>query len=643
MSFWEKNVEILRKHYPDLFEELNSTGEEFPHEIKIETAPTGDPTLSINGLHVHSPRDPAREGQRLAQSIEAGDKAIVILGFGLGYAAQYAAQYAAKLERTKGSRSVIIVEKHKKLFRRALELRDLTELLSAKNIIFIVGGTGDGIVNALAIINERDKDDIDKAPAIIRNRALIELDSEWYKNVENKIRTFSMKDKVNTATLKRFGKRWVRNIVKNMSSIRDLPGIERILTQWHSGTAVNFPVFLAAAGPSLDKIKPMLRDIYDRCIIIAVDTNFSFFTNNGIQPDFVLTCDPQFWNSRHLDRCYYENTTLIVESAVYPSIVQLPFKRKFICGSLFPLSLFIEKQVDSKGRLGAGGSVATTAWDFAMQLAMSNEQGAMSNDQLAISSEKAAESREQIKSVDIWIAGLDLAFPGYKTHFRGARFEERANSESNRFNPVETWVARALRDGVPFKAKSCTGDMVLTDSRLSLYAAWFENQFNQHKNICNLALFQEGLAINGMQAASAEELLALPVRRKEIDAYFEKCYAQIDAEFNNAEEARKRSERYDNAIASLTSELNSIKKAAEEGIKIIQSGRKDAIKELDRITQRIADSEVKEIVSFLMPINDGNGEKEETDYFKSSLKLFTSLSESAGFYLGLFIESYSQR
>ena len=591
MSFWEKNSKILKQQYSGLFEELTSTphspqanaaqASPTPH-LETETAPTGDLTLKINGIYIHSQRDPVREGQRLAQSVDNGDGPVIILGFGLGYAAYSAAQYAVK-----NGQSVIIVEKNTALLRKAFELRDLTEFLSSKNIIFVAGGTGDGILNALSIVSELNEKDERPVPFIIRNRALIDLDSEWYKNVEDKIRTWTMKDKVNTATLKRFGKRWVRNLSRNMSAIRDFPGVVRLKN------LNTFPVFLAAAGPGLDKVKPFLKDIYERCIVVAVDTSLRFFVQNGIQPDFVLTVDPQFWNSRHLDRCVPEKTALIVESAVFPPVLNLPFKRKFLCGSLFPFGTFIEKQVDTKGRLGAGGSVATTAWDFARSLGGSS----------------------------IWIAGLDLAYPEYKTHFRGARFEEKANSESARFNPVETWVVRALRDGVPFKSKSATGGQVLTDSRLSLYAAWFENQFSNNPQVRNLALFQEGLAIKGFQAARAEELIALPVRRKEIDARLQECYAQIDTEFYGEEETQKRAANYEKAVSSLISGLNGIKKAAEEGLAIC---KKDD-KELDKIMKRIADSEVKEIASFLLPMED--------EYLHSPFKLFEALKEAAGFYL----------
>jgi len=627
VSFWEKNSEILRSQYGGLLEEITSNGKDdlAPEDIKIETASTGEPSLCVKGICVNSMRDPVREGQRLVQSV-SGNGSFVILGFGLGYSAQSAAHSA------KPGQPVIIVEKYPNLLLKALELRDFSDFLSKNRIIFVLGGT-DGITNALSIAGELAPEGGEKqAPVVIRNRALTGIDEQWYNTVEEKIRTWTMRDEVNSATLKRFGKRWVRNLSRNKTAIRDCPGISRLVDlAAGSASKKELPIFLAAAGPSLDKTAPLLRDIHRRCIVVAVDTSFRFFVKNGVQPDFVLVVDPQFWNTRHLDRCVCERTrsqtssktALIAESAVYPPVLRLPFKNVFLCGSLFPLGKFIEDQVDPKGRLGAGGSVATTAWDFARILG----------------------------GQEIWIAGLDLSYPDFKTHFHGALFEERSNSGSNRFKPVETWVVHALRDGLPFKARSSTGGQVLTDRRLSLYAAWFENRFRQHNEVQNFALFQNGLAIAGLESADTQTLLALPDARDEIDLRLNEAFSQIENDYRQPEEERARADRYEKAVSGLSRGLENIKDAAQRGASIARNAlrgsnnpeqRKKILRDLDAITRRITDSEVKEVAGFLFPPVEEkeNSPTEIRDpflgYLESSLRLFTSLTEAVELNLKYF-------
>jgi len=393
--------------------------------------------------------------------------------------------------------------------------------------MFIVGGSGEAITSALDMadellsgnVNDKEK----RKPSVIRNKALMTLDEQWYKIVEKKIYSWVMKDVVNDATKKRFGQRWERNLLRNMSAFRDYPGVSHLTNLANN----NIPVFLAAAGPSLDKVKPLLREIHERCFIVAVDTSLRFFVQNGVSPDFVVVVDPQFWNNRHLDRCVTElvreQTFLVVDSAVYPPVLNLPFKNKFLCSSMFELGASIENKVDIKGKLGAGGSVATTAWDFCRVLG----------------------------SKEIWITGLDLSFPGLKTHFHGARFEMLANSKSNRLNPAEKWIVRMLRDGFPFKTRSSSGGQVLTDKRLSLYASWFENQFRQYPHVRNLALFHEGMAIPGLETEKIENLLKLPKCRDEIYRRKDGILSKIEKEFNNPKEKQKRAELFEKALCYL--------------------------------------------------------------------------------------------
>jgi hypothetical protein len=88
VSYWENNSKILKANYPGLLGEITSEDDALsPDEIKIETAHSGEPVLCVKGIYIHSPRDPAREGQRLAQASNTGYGPVVILGFGLGYAA----------------------------------------------------------------------------------------------------------------------------------------------------------------------------------------------------------------------------------------------------------------------------------------------------------------------------------------------------------------------------------------------------------------------------------------------------------------------------------------------------------------------------------------------------------------------------
>jgi hypothetical protein len=370
--------------------------------------------------------------------------------------------------------------------------------------------------------------------------------------------------------------------------------------------------------------------------VVAVDTSLRFILENGTSPDFVLVVDPQFWNSRHLDRTAAAGVRLIAESAVYPPVLRHPFRDVFLCGSLFPLGRFIEERVDPKGELGAGGSVATTAWDFARTLGTDT----------------------------VWIAGLDLAFPGLKTHFKGAVFEERAHAESHRRQPAETFSVKALRDGQPFRGRAAGGGQVLTDRRLSLYAAWFENRFRQFPQVRSRRLFPGGLEIRGLENGTVEELLALPERREEIGRRLEAAVSRVRESRFDEQEREARNRRYGEALNALLAGLETIRDTAGRGLRIAEGALMDAgygkspgggselrqspaeeekiLKQLDKINRDIVQSEVKDVAGFLFPpsreLETGLSPESRDAPFRRHLefsaRLYGALREAAEYHLG---------
>jgi hypothetical protein len=292
--------------------------------------------------------------------------------------------------------------------------------------------------------------------------------------------------------------------------------------------------------------------------------------------------------------------------------------------------------VDPKGVLGAGGSVATTAWDFARVLGTES----------------------------LWLAGLDLSFPALKTHFKGAAFEERALALSDRLFPAETRSFQALRSGLPFSAPALSGGAVLTDKRLSLYAAWFENRISRYPRLKNRSFSVNGLAIRGILPAAVEELLALPPRREEIDSLLAETFTRVEAAFNSPENAAARNARYGKARHELLAGLEKIRALAEKAAVLAEdalsrekrldttgrtkAGEKSrpsvdtarALDELEKTNREISGSGVKDVAGFLFPpIGKLEAELENgpesglARHLELSAKLYSSLAGAADYHL----------
>ncbi|MDR0473674.1 MAG: hypothetical protein LBH43_08420, partial [Treponema sp.] len=310
-------------------------------------------------------------------------------------------------------------------------------------------------------------------------------------------------------------------------------------------------------------------------------------------------------------------------SAVYPWVLRTPgFGRILFCQSLFPLGRFIEDRTDPKGRLSAGGSVATSAWDFCRFLNPSA----------------------------IWIAGLDLAFPGYRTHYRGALFEENAHALSRRTFPAETISVKTLENGIPFAASSGNSGRVLTDKRLSLYAAWFENQIENSSQtqagIINYNLSPDGLNIPGMICAKPADILALPERRKDIDQLLKITYCRIEEDYHTDELNRKM--RYSRARSILFRSLEEIRERAEDAASVVKHGlmhsglgkreTEKILLKLDKANAAISRSPVKDAAGFLFPpIAELEKQQQKTEalerHLEFSLLFYRSLAESVEYTL----------
>ena len=195
--------------------------------------------------------------------------------------------------------------------------------------------------------------------------------------------------------------------------------------------------------------------------------------------------DPQYWNARHLDFLDTSKTTLITESAVYPSVFSYKWKDIYFTSSIYPLGKILEKNIFRES-LGAGGSVATTAWDFARFLGCNK----------------------------VFMAGLDLGYPKNETHIKGSTFEHWAAIKSNYIDNAETKSVSSLFSANPIYKTDYEGNKLQTDSRMNLYAWWFESKCAEFIETKTFSLSKKSLAIPGINYFSVEELINFPEQEK---------------------------------------------------------------------------------------------------------------------------------
>ena len=414
---------------------------------------------------------------------------------------------------------------------------------------------------------------------------------------------------VNLNTLRRFGRLWVRNLLENLGLFLRTPGAARL-----EGLLAGLPVLLLAAGPSLEPVLARLHELAPRLVLVAVDTSYALCRRAGVEPDFLVTVDPQYWNSRHLDRVGFGKTILVSEPSANPRTFRLPgLGAVYFVSSFFPIGRLLEELTGPKGRVGAGGSVATTAWDLTRLMGASV----------------------------IYLAGLDLGYPGRRTHCRGAFFEERSHSLSWRFSPAEQHGQQALTAVGAFPVRANSGGTTLTDRRLVIYKWWFENQLQQH-HTPGFSLSPDGVRIAGLEYRPLENLLALPVLRERFTERLDAARSWARSEERQTAELAELTGRARAALAELAEELVGLGELARRGLRLCARLREPgpnpgAAEELDGVDRRILQAASRQVAGFLFQplIQKILGSAGKPDSFAGALELsedlYRELADSASF------------
>lgn len=557
-QLYEKNLKLFQSRFFELYKLLEKKLGHLPENVEIISC-KGDTTKKTgkyNNQLLHSAYNPEREGEKLLQAeVSKNEEAdvLVFYGFGLGYIPLAAA-------KNHKNKTLVFVEPNVDWLTLAFSTTDFAEIFLQKNLIFCIEADIQGVLKLLENLGLKNC-------CFVKNPLFAEHDKKYFSDLDSLIQRNIQKDSINARTLKVFSKLWFSNMCKNLSHLADNSGIKI-----YKDAAKNLPAFLIAAGPSLDKILPFLSEIKKRCILIAVDTALRSLIEYNVEPHFVVLTDPQYYNSRHFDRLKSPNSVLITELAAYPSIFRFQCKSILLCSSMFPLGNYLEKRIDIKGKLGTGGSVASSAWDFARY----------------IGCEK------------IFIAGLDLGFPGKRTHTKNSTFEQNVFSQCAKTKSSEHSHVSALYGANTFYKTDYSGKEILTDNRMSMYAWWFESKVAQFSNLEVATITPEGLNIPGIKKSSLENVLDLPKNEKLISEFVEKPLT-LNYDKNLFQE------KLVCAISELKEYLASTKELVEKGLKITKKtgltkqDYPEIFFDLQQIDKKLVNTEASELISLLFP------------------------------------------
>ena len=237
----------------------------------------------------------------------------------------------------------------------------------------------------------------------------------------------------NINTLNYFGKRYFKNVIKNVLSLK----------QTVSFSKTEKPVVITSSGPSLEKSADFIKKNRKSIFLLSLSSSLTFLLENNIEPDLFLTSDPGFYSTYHTKKI----NKSFVPAAVPLTSYHLNFNDK-------PLLLLNQNTLHEKLLLRSfplkmhsvqqNGTVSGTALDLALLLT----------------------------DYPVFFAGLDFCSSDIKSHCSPDEFSIPEIAESSRLNSYLHKLYSKYSDFYTYK----TGfNNNRTSIQLKTYSSWFEN------------------------------------------------------------------------------------------------------------------------------------------------------------------------
>ena len=571
-SIWNKNIKLFKERFPQLadfyhniIEDITAHGDE--KDIfsfwNLMTAKNGSLTAQINtNMLLHSSYNPEREGMSTAEQLAGKNKETVIfMGAGLGW--QFCAM--AKLINGGGMgatvgtcpvKKLILIEPDPVHFFGALYYIDWSPVFEVKQLVLALGCPADSLIGLLEGNSINLGNSGVNSAYVYAIPAFIMHARPYFDSVIALIERNRDKNDINAATYKKFEKLWIHNSMTNIGQISKRQTVQQLIDSYKN-TAKDFVV--VAAGPSLETLLPRMAEFKKHAVIVCVETALHALLKTGVQPDFIIITDPQYYAYKHIAGLAAPQSILICPLSVYPAVFRFKCRQIVLCSEMFPVSKYFESKLGDFGDLGAGGSVASSAWNLCCMLGAQN----------------------------IYFAGLDLSYPQGQTHIKGSSAEQTFHTGANRLLPVQKMNSSSRFGANPEYAFDYDGNQVLTDARMKMFAWWFESKIAACTNVKTYTLSRSSMRIPGVEFA--EDIL-------ERD-----CRVEPDNDTQIFEPDNDKGSDISPIIEPFYSELKSLSALINEAVEKCIIGGPEQAAALEKIEAQIAASPLAEIVRLAYP------------------------------------------
>jgi hypothetical protein len=484
-SFLNRNLASLKKKDPALFKKIAPLkGSKFYAATKSKS---GLPSLvhidqDGNKKQIDSNYDPAGEATHNLDRLNIrGFMNFIALGLGLGY------QVSEVIKQNSKRAKIYIFEKDPELFALAIREADFTQIFEHPGVRLFVDTDLRDVCQLLEY--ERTNFTLNEY-CLVSQKALVDRNNEYYRVLYEKIEKYFKESRINLKTQSIHSKLYYKNIFSNQQSLRNSPGIKNL-----KDCLSDIPAVICSAGPSLDKNIQLLKSSREGYFLIAVATALKPLLHNGIQPDVVISVDPDELTIRSFD--FFRNTgdTWLVYNAAVPNTIPNIFPTRKLAFDLdVHLAKWFNNHSDEKGSLGKTSSVAHSAFNFSDFLGCS----------------------------PVILIGQDLSFQNQRLHCTQSFYFEDSINLVSRFNPL--YYLNRLKY-LNFGSNLTNhidlfGCQAISTLAMDSYRKIFSSSLDTSKTVINAT--EGGVPIKGMKNLSLREALYYHCRRsikKKLDSF----------------------------------------------------------------------------------------------------------------------------
>lgn len=412
-------------------------------------------------------------------------------------------------------------------------------MLNAKSPVAIVVESDEELVTALRTL-------VPLPPTQFVLRAASADEAAEAEHLVDVVRSALQDLRIHRNTVREFSRTWIEQGMANLTGLGGWPSVAALDAQF-----AGKPMIIIAPGPSLAKNIDQVRALKGRAVIVAFSHSLKAVLAAGIEPDLVMTVDPQDVRY-HFEGCDLGGACLVNAATVHPALFELPAERMLTLSANCAVDDWIFDAVGEHALVPGGGSVATSAFALALRW----------------------------RCEPIVYVGLDLSFPGGEYYVAtSSDGNARAEVDADGTMSVQGWSAgfQAMKaQGGPAVGRERAielpgwhGGTVPSSFMFGLFHRWFEEQLGYLAQTANPPTVynctEGGAFIEGMVHVPFGEVACRLVDPIDVTATLDAAIDQVDVS--------ARTKQIADHMAAYLLGLRRSRKLAQLALRLIERGQ----------------------------------------------------------------------